>query len=163
MLRKRLRKHHFRERLKNQTMELKPVGRIDPRFVEQLIRGICHDVGAPTRHMVQFTKMLNEDVNDGALTEKHKRWLTFIHDGGQQIQEMLSALSVLARLSVVRDIETIELNAVFAQVFEIYSSQVLGSHKEINLQLTGSWPCIEGVKEHWHTLFSCLLSRNNFV
>ncbi|TBR42141.1 hypothetical protein CBF23_007595 [Marinomonas agarivorans] len=140
-------------------MELKPTGAISPDFVANLTRGICHDVGAPVRHVVQFTQMLNDDHAIDALDDKHKRWFALIHDGGVQMQNMLSALSELSRLSHAKQLVPVDLKQLFLNVARIHRGHIEGVRQDINLELKGNWPEIYGVQEHWYTLFSCLLEN----
>lgn len=67
--------------------------------MQELIRGIGHDVGAPARHIVHFSQMLDEDIEADTLSEKHRRWLELIQNSGRQIQNMLTCLTKLSRLS----------------------------------------------------------------
>src|SRR5690606_25276472 len=59
---------------------------------------VCHDVGAPLRAIVNFSKML-KDKYDGQLDEKGSRYLAFITEGGEKAQAMLQALSQYSRLA----------------------------------------------------------------
>ena len=135
-------------------------------FVERLISGICHDIGAPARHAVQFTQLLNDNLDentDSPMEEKHKRWLSMVHDSGKEIQTMLSSLPILSRLSM-RSSEMIQLDLhdLWNRSFSFHKECTISDGTQIEITVNEAWPTIVGCEEHWRMLFSCLL-ENAFV
>ena len=135
---------------------------ISPKFMEELIRGVCHDVGAPARHVVQFTQMLNEVDFDDNLDDKHQRWLTLITNGGLQIQTMLANLSYITRLTIcANEIEVLCLRELFNQTLSMLKkSNRIKFPRNCHFTINDDWPSeIYGCKEHWQCLFIELLSN----
>lgn len=133
---------------------------VTSHLVEELIRGIGHDVGAPARHIVHFSQMLSERDNETPLDDKHLRWLDMIHDSGKLIQSMLSGLSQLSRMSIVAsNTELLDLGALFNKQLAFHQEYTLAEGSQLETSLPETWPTIEGNKEHWQTLFSCLLEN----
>ncbi|MCL9783329.1 ATP-binding protein [Vibrio sp. S4M6] len=133
---------------------------IEATFVEQLIYGLCHDMGAPARHAVEFSNLLIQSNDNLKLEHKHHHWLSHIRDGGQKIQTMLSSLTTMARLSSPSDnVRPLDLKAMFDHTVK---SQIQHLHIElcdVELTTNANWPDIHGHQVHWHTLFSCLISN----
>lgn len=134
---------------------------VDSRIVEGIVRGIGHDIGAPVRHIVYFAQMLSEQAMDDTSFEgKQQRWLSLIHESGKQIQIMLSALSVLTRLSMLSDkTSLINLRDLFDKKWAIHKDFSVQDKERVSISFTGNWPEIEANEEHWETLFSCLLEN----
>ena len=130
---------------------------INTEFVDSLIYGISHDIGAPVRHIVQFSQMLSDAVEDKE-DQKLQRWLSILQTSGQQLQTMISSLALLSRLSSAADqVEPILLHDLLKTVIAPYQPSIQDGRLQIDS--LGDWPQITGVTEHWHTLLSCLLSN----
>ena len=133
---------------------------IKPIFIERLISGICHDIGAPTRHIVQFSQMLNQAGADSNLEDKHKRWLMLINDGGVKIQAMLSSLSKLSYLSSsMENPVKINLKELFERVISQHKERHSKYKNHLALTMNDNWPVINGYEEHWHQLFYSVLEN----
>jgi len=65
--------------------------------LEKIIYGMSHDMGAPLRSIVQFSKLLLRSL-EGKLSEKEAYWFQLILDNGQQAQAMIDALIQLSRI-----------------------------------------------------------------
>ena len=65
--------------------------------LEKIIYGMSHDMGAPLRSIVQFSKLLLRSL-EGRLSEKEAYWFQLILDNGQQAQAMIDALIQLSRI-----------------------------------------------------------------
>jgi len=134
---------------------------VQARFVERLIRGICHDFAAPNRHIIQYSQMITRaDLADG-LQDKHHRWLSSICDSAHLMQAMLASLASLTRLSVQRDKKsTFSLEDLFASLCAVYmqgGDPILG--RNVVISCNDDWPEIRGSEEHWVMLMSSLLSN----
>lgn len=132
---------------------------VSTEFVDRLVRGICHDMGAPTRHIVQFSQMLNNNPKGKVDQEKQLKWLSFINDSGLKTQEMLSSLSQLSMISSSQATETLNLRFVFEQVVDSLKLSNMEQWKKVELRINQHWPTIEGVKSHWQLLFTYLLEN----
>ncbi|TXR54483.1 sensor histidine kinase [Reinekea thalattae] len=128
-------------------------------FIEELIRGLIHDLGAPARHIVFFSNMLNEQVKEG-VSEKHKQWLNFINEGGTNIQTMLNSLEFIDQISQqASQHDSVDLKPLFEQELSLLTKNHNYSASDIECTISGDWPVIEASKMHWQTLFSCLLDN----
>ena len=134
--------------------------RISTQFIESLIRGMGHDIGAPARHVVHFSQMLEERDPSLPLEDKHERWLGLIHDSGKLIQEMLASLTKLSHLSSrANETNPIDLREVFYKVLSFHKRCAVDS-TQIKTTVKGDWPEVVGSLDHWKTLFSCLLDNS---
>ena len=61
---------------------------------------VSHDLGAPVRAMVEFSKLLKNEC-EGSLSEDGKEYLSFIVESGQNLQAMMNGLLSLSRISTV--------------------------------------------------------------
>ena len=142
-------------------MSKKQVGdSINTAFLESLLSGVCHDIGAPARHIVQFSQML-EQLDEGAsLDEKHRRWLSIVQQSGQEIQAMLGSLSLLSRLSKLAEkVTRLELSDLFERAWHHHKVHTLAPNRQLELTFEGAWPIIVGCHEHWYQLFSHLIEN----
>lgn len=128
-------------------------------FVDRLIRGICHDMAAPTRHIVQFSQMLNTTPQGKLEQEKQIKWLSFINDSGVKTQKMLSSLNQLSMISSSLTIESINLKFLFNEVVDNLKVNNIEKWKDVELKVNDTWPYVEGVKNHWQLLFTYLLEN----
>lgn len=132
---------------------------VSTEFVDRLVRGICHDMGAPTRHIVQFSQMLNNSPKGKVEPEKQLKWLSFINDSGLKAQEMLSSLSKLSMISSSQATESLNLRFVFEQVVDNLKLNNMEQWKTVELTVNEQWPVVEGVRSHWQLLFTYLLQN----
>ncbi|MFC3121708.1 sensor histidine kinase [Agaribacter flavus] len=133
---------------------------VSPEFVKSLISGICHDVGAPVRHIVQFSRMLADADSAYTAAEKQTRWLSIINESGGRLQDMLKALSVFSRLSVsVHDSKKLDLKLLLERLLDFHQAHTLAKNRQVEINVQGDWPEIEGSEDHWQTLFSCLIEN----
>lgn len=133
---------------------------VSSHFIEELIRGLGHDVGAPARHIVHFSQMLSERDLQAPMEDKHLDWLEMIHDSGKQIQDMLSSLTKLSRLSMIAsDTALLDLGELFNKQLAFHQEYTLADGIQLETNLPDTWPETQGNNEHWQTLFSCLLEN----
>ena len=133
---------------------------VSAHFVEELIRGINHDIGAPARHIAHFSQMLTEQTKGIALENKHGQWLNLIHDSGQQIQTMLTSLTQLSLLSKrAHQVSTLDLRALFDSQFTLQQSRSTTQEIPATLSTNDHWPRLVACELHWQTLFACLLEN----
>lgn len=134
---------------------------VSAEFVEHLIRGINHDIGAPARHVGGFARLLCErDIAGEALNEQQRDWLGIINEGGQRIQAMLNGLTALPKLSRSKDNRSkINLRALFEKEIAVVMESGRYDNRFAEIVLAGDWPVVVGSQEHWLTLFSALLDN----
>lgn len=70
---------------------------VEQEFSEFTYR-VSHDLGAPLRAIVNFSRLLTEKYSE-ELDEKSRRYLEFICKGGEKAQAMLEALAVYSRIN----------------------------------------------------------------
>ena len=129
-------------------------------FVNRLVRGICHDVGVPVRHIVQLSQLLKEAGIERHLNQKQAQQLGYLLDGGKQIQAMLTSLSTLPRLSLSAErCEMLALREIFDQVLSYHKQYSLPPEREIRLITNENWPDVVGSSEHWSLFFSSLIEN----
>lgn len=138
-----------------------PANHVSIKFVEKLIRGICHDFGAPVRHATQFSQMLNQSDLQKGMEDKHLRWLSMIEESGVQMQAMLTSLSLLSRLTMQTDQTTrLDLRVIFDRLLSFHQRACSNHVKhEVDITINEDWPSIIGCEHHWTTLFSCLIEN----
>ena len=134
-------------------MDTKKDAAISTRFLENVLRGIRHDLGAPVRHLVNFSQMLNE-LNDLPLQDKHRQWLFYIQQGSTQLQDMLHSLTTLTELCQQREASEVDLRDLFLQVY-----QECSKGEEVVLDISSHWPRVKVCKNHWQQLFLNLVSN----
>ena len=89
-------------------MKSKPAPKSRPEdgfeHLKYLIDAISHDMGAPLRAVVQFSRLLIEDVSD-RLDDEQQHWLQLINENGDKAQAMLSALQRYSKLGALKKAE----------------------------------------------------------
>lgn len=132
---------------------------VSNEFVDRLVRGICHDLGAPTRHIVQFSQMLNCGQKGMLESEKQLKWLSFINDSGMKTQKMLSSLNQLSLISSSLLPESINLEYVFGEVLDNLKLNNRERWQGVQITASDKWPIVDGIKSHWQMLFRYLLEN----
>lgn len=142
--------------LKNMPQDPK---QLESQFIQHLIRGICHDVGAPARHIVQFSQMLTDSSVGSTLEDKHKHWLSILNNSGRQLQSMLAGLETLTHLSnCAEKTSELDLRAIFDQALSTQQNKIVAGNS-VTITINESWPRIIGSQELWQTLFNQLLAN----
>lgn len=131
---------------------------VDTQFVEQLLYGISHDLGAPFRHVAQFSALLQDSASE-RLEEKEVRWLTMINQSAIKTQDLLKSLVGLSRLSTrLGEPSTIKLKSLLDDTLQRHKAQIISAKAEIHS--SKHWPDMLGYQEHWETLLSCLIQNS---
>ena len=130
--------------------------------VQKLVYGISHDLGAPLRAIVQFSRLLEQRL-DQQLDDKARYWLRLIHDGGSRAQDMIDALLRYSRLSTrMSKPARFSLHDLALAVID----EQINRHRhafpdctEPDYAITSTLPQTIGVREHWHLLLSCIIEN----
>lgn len=91
-----------------------------------LLYGVSHDLGAPLRHVSEFSKLLRHSAQD-RLSEKELQWLDFMQSAGEQSQQMLQGLLSASRILSDSDSNLTE-DCSLQQVVEDCWQQLLQPH-----------------------------------
>ena len=68
------------------------------RELEAFTYSVSHDLRAPLRHLDGFSQILLQDYAD-RLDERGQRYLNFLREGSQRMEQLVNALLALSRLS----------------------------------------------------------------
>lgn len=144
------------------TLKHKPPTSVSGELLDNLVRGLGHDMGAHVRHIVEFSKMLQHSTEPREDSNRDSAWLNMMIDSGNQLQTMLAQL---AKLSVLYNqttvlTEDIDMGTLFDSVREQYLERIdLVADRDIELTLPDQWPVITGNLVHWETLLSVLFEN----
>jgi len=137
--------------------KIKEPARVSARFIEHLVRGIGHDLGAPARHVVQFAHLL-ETGNEPPLSAKQLQWLSYVSQGGTQLQDMLTALAIMGRLTSQSDAyEKIDPHSLMHECIDEIKSAFPESLITFNFSHSNASDQMLGCYEHWRTLICAIL------
>lgn len=130
----------------------------DPEL-QQLLRKISHDLSAPARSAVGFSKILLE-TNEG-LDARAKKWLELIKNEGLYAQNVLSRLSHYAKLfdegHVISDCD---LGQILGRVM-VQSPVIADAVSSGKLAVDcGELATVKGIVPLWHILFTELLENS---
>ncbi|TQV80153.1 hypothetical protein FKG94_10825 [Exilibacterium tricleocarpae] len=130
--------------------------------VQKLVYGISHDLGAPLRAVVQFSQLLEQQL-DAHLDEKARYWLHLIRDGGSKAQAMVEALLRYSRLSSrMRAHNRFSLQDVAVAAIDEQVNRWRYTHPQAmqpDWDIPAPLPHITGAMEHWHLFFSCVVAN----
>lgn len=136
------------------------VFQVNGNFVTSLLYGITHDMGAPARHIVQITQMLEELSNSQTVEAKHLRWLGLLQESGRTIQAMLAGLSNFGLLSNhINNLCFVDLKLTFEEQFALCKPVIADNKRDVELNIQFVNQPIMVSKIHWQTLFSCLINN----
>ena len=117
---------------------------------------VSHDLNAPLRAVVNFSRMLSEKYSD-VLDERGQHYLAFIEDGGQKAQAMLNGLLQFSRLN------TQSQEPVLVDCDSLIKSCVTMLHEDIEKQQAtiefSSLPIVMADADQLLQLFLALISN----
>lgn len=133
---------------------------VSDNFITSLLYGISHDLGAPARHIVQITQLLNSLSDTQTLEAKHLRWLELLQESGRTIQNMLGGLSKFALLSnSIDNLSLVDLKLTFEEQLALSRAAIVHDKRDVELNIQFVNQPLMVSKIHWQTLFSCLISN----
>ena len=125
-------------------------------FLEQFIYGVSHDLGAPVRHLVQFSDLFQKRAA-GKLDEKELSWLKFIIEGGQRAQKMSESLLYLSRLASQHSKpDTCDVLALIEGEIGLlknaHDSSIADAANRAEIRIEGTGGEFMLINSHWRTL-----------
>jgi len=97
---------------------------------------VSHDLGAPLRAVVSFSKMLSEKY-EGTLDEKGELYLKFVTRGGEKLQAMLSGLVDYSRVDTrKKPLEVVETAVLVGQCHAALKDKIIACKGSIRVQGT---------------------------
>lgn len=128
-------------------------------LLEKLVRGIGHDMGAPSRHITHFSERLLEQLSND-LSDNQLEYLQFINQSGEQLQRMINGLNQLTKLSTPKQVPNqLNLETIFRQQLEFHQTCTASPLTISEIKEPTCWPSVSGYEIHWQTLFSALLEN----
>ncbi len=117
---------------------------------------VSHDLGAPVRAMVEFSKILNSDYAT-ALDDEAKLYLSMVVESGQKLQKMMEGLLVYSRLDTEPFVAMpVECAPLLQQCLADLQPQITQTQAVIEI---GSLPVVQGHSERLQRLFHSLLQN----
>lgn len=123
---------------------------------ENYAYSVSHDLSAPVRAMVEFSKLLTNE-NQESLNDEAKEYLSIITENGQKLQDMMSGLLQYSRLNTMANefLET-DVNAVLRNCIYIMDKQLKESGATIEFD---RMPTLNADAEQLTQLF-CIIIDN---
>jgi light-regulated signal transduction histidine kinase (bacteriophytochrome) len=123
---------------------------------KQYAYSVSHDVSAPVRAMVEFSKLLSsEEAN--ALSPDGKEYLALIIENGYKLQTMMDGLLQYSRLNTLaKPFETVDLNFIASSVLTELEEQITNSHAVIDIK---KLPIVDADPEQMRKLFYALIDN----
>lgn len=118
---------------------------------------VSHDLGAPIRLMVEFSKLLKTEHAE-ALDADAREYLTFIIENGQKLQTMMDGLLQYSRLNKAENfITSVQIDKILEQCLFVMDQQITATGAKISL--AGAIPKIDGDSEQIMQLFIALIDN----
>lgn len=117
---------------------------------------VSHDVSAPVRAMVEFSKLLAAEDMD-SLSEDCREYLSLIIENGQKLQVMMEGLLDYSRVNTLATpFEDVDLNKVINAVLFALEGRIRNAHAVVEVD----WlPIVKGDEEQLRLLFHVLLDN----
>lgn len=126
-------------------------------FSQKLIYGFVHDFSAPVRHMINFSRMLEESPTTN-FGEEDKELVQLLQSSGERAQSMLESVSQLMRLAVFNTrLESIDVKKLFYQIVE--QSRCRSPTNEVSLIVGEDWPNVFGYHAQWSRLLQSFIDN----
>lgn len=124
---------------------------------QDFIYSVSHDLGAPLRAVVNFSKLLDEKYRP-VLDEKGLRYLAFIVDGGGKAQAMLAGLLDYSRLNTqVGAFSDVDMSALVERCLATLRERIRQCGAQI--AIASPLPAVSGDPEQLACLWHCLLDN----
>jgi light-regulated signal transduction histidine kinase (bacteriophytochrome) len=123
---------------------------------KQYAYSVSHDVSAPVRAMVEFSKLLSTEESAGLSTDG-KEYLSFIVENGQKLQAMMDGLLEYSRLNTQASAPTkVDMN----QLVRVTISELDGVIKRTGAVIEiGELPTLYADAEQLKRLFHALIDN----
>lgn len=123
---------------------------------KQYAYSVSHDVSAPVRAMVEFSKILSEEEAH-ALSPDGREYLSLIIENGYKLQTMMDGLLQYSRLNTLANpFETVDLNFIARSALAELEEKITNSHAAIDIE---KLPIIDADPEQMRKLFYALIDN----
>lgn len=117
---------------------------------------VSHDLGAPVRAMVEFSRLLT-DEHAAALNDEGREYLAVIVSNGQRLQKMMDGLLEYSRVNTrAKPFAPVDLNAMLPYCRRVILERNPGRHVTIK---AGLMPVVHADGDQMMQLFSILLGN----
>lgn len=117
---------------------------------------VSHDLGAPVRVMVEFSKLLEQDYAD-KLDAEAKEYLSIIVESGRKMQAMMEGLLQYSRLNTMReDFTPVDLGLVVQHLQLVMEEPIKKSGAKLIIQ---DLPTVSADREQMIILFKALIEN----
>lgn len=125
--------------------------------MQEFAYALSHDMGAPLRAVVQFSKLLSQRLNN-KLKNDELLWLGMVEKNGVHAQKMLEALLKYSRLTTHAEQHcefslTTMINETISQVAKKEDTH------HVKISVIGELPVISGCKEQWQFMLEQLIDN----
>jgi len=118
---------------------------------------VSHDLSAPVRAMVEFSKIL-ADENADTLNEEGKQYLSLIVENGVKLQAMMDGLLQYSRLNTMaKPFTRVDANRIIEDLRVILEKQILTTHTKIDV--VGVLPTVVADIEQLMQVFQVLIDN----
>ena len=125
--------------------------------LQEIIYRISHDMGAPLRHIYNFSSLLSANCQQ-QLDSDALLWLDYVQNSTQKAQAMLEGLLSYSRIfNTQQAAEIFDLNKVWETVLVENNSIIQQTQAQIDAQ---PLPELSAILQHWKILMSALLANS---
>lgn len=123
---------------------------------KQYAYSVSHDVSAPVRAMVEFSKLLSSEEAH-ALSPDGREYLALIIENGYKLQNMMDGLLQYSRLNTIaKPFEIVDLNFIVLSVLAELEEKITNSHAVIDIE---KMPTVDADPEQMRKLFYALIDN----
>ena len=127
-------------------------------FVRRFIYGISHDLGAPIRHMSQFSSLLKQGL-EPHISEKEATYFEYIEQAQQQAHQMLDGLRLLSQLvNQVSPDQLLNLAELGQEILQRHQAVHQLDDQQCTFTVQGQ-PAVHGAESHWRYIFNALIDN----
>jgi light-regulated signal transduction histidine kinase (bacteriophytochrome) len=120
------------------------------------VYGVSHDISAPVRAMVEFSRLLTTEHANG-LNKEGQLYLSLIIESGEKLQNMMVGLLDYSRLNTeARPFATVNCNAAFDQARTLLADKIKKTDAVVDCE---ALPEIEGDARQIEQLLAALLDN----
>ncbi|MCG1003343.1 MULTISPECIES: PAS domain-containing protein [Halobacterium] len=123
--------------------------------LEQFAYAASHDLQEPLRMVSSYLSLIEDRYGD-ELDEDGREFLDYAVDGADRMQEMIDALLEYSRVERDADFESVDLDAVFADVCRDFEVKIVDNDATV---VAESLPTVSGDEDQLRQVFGNLLSN----
>jgi len=123
----------------------------------EFIYTVSHDLGAPLRAIVNFSKLIREKHSAGWDDTGH-RYMDFVTEGGEKMQALLNGLVQYSRLNTqAKPLVPLETAAIVEQCRAVLKDKIAAANG--SLTIDGNFPIVMADPDQLFQLFLALLDN----